>query len=342
MYYLKQVFLFQIGNYFRKYLFITFVSLAFIANILCFLVMRMKHNKKHSTCVYLSITAVSDNIIMFLVFHHWFASYVESTHFTNWVCKIKLYFVYVSMTYGSYEIVFMTLDKFIAILMPHKAAYLCTSKRAYIVSAITLVVSLVYFLPNIVWTAQIGQFSQCQRYAATGWYVTAYKYMSIAVFPFVPIFAILVMNFVIIRAVWKSRNLRGNQGEQSTERQVTVMLILVSVMFVVLALPIEITDIYHSYINVRRNVQTFVKYSFIRNMTVQLAQINNGINFFLYIISGSKFRGDLKLLFCGKKSQRFTKKAASARSGVNRTSRSSPGCDNEASAENPETQTERF
>ena len=103
-------------------------------NILSLLVMTMKHNRELSTCVFMSITAVKDNIVLSLAFYRWLVENTPFPQFTDWGCKIIIYTVHVFGSFGAYEIVLMTLDKAIAIKIPHKSAILCTAKRAWLVS----------------------------------------------------------------------------------------------------------------------------------------------------------------------------------------------------------------
>ena len=57
-------------------------------NILSLLVMTMKLNRNILTCVFMSITAVNDNIVLSLAFYRWL---VENTHFpqlTDWGSRL--------------------------------------------------------------------------------------------------------------------------------------------------------------------------------------------------------------------------------------------------------------
>ena len=288
----------------NKYFFIAFFPIGFITNILSFLVMRMKHNRHLSTCVYLSITAINDNIFLALALHLWFAKHVESTHYTKWVCKVKVFAVHVCGSFGAYEIILMTLDKLVAIVRPHKSAVLCTARRAKLSSGVNLLVCLLFYLPLWDFTSLLGDTSQCARYVRQGWYVTAYMYIALVVNPIIPVIAIFLMNTVIIRAVWNSRNLRTSLDERNPERQITLMLILVSIMLVILLLPMEISDNYYYYVGEPTDPEHFASLVFSFRLTKEIFNLNYGINFFLYLISGSKFRNDLKSLLCGKKSSK--------------------------------------
>ncbi len=143
-----------------KYWYVLFFVIGFVTNILSLLVMTMKHNRKLSTCVYMGVIAVNDNVYLLLAFHYWFANFIESSHYTTWVCKFKAYSVLVTGTFGGYEIFFMTLDKCIAITMPHKSTSLCTTKRAKIVSVVNLITCIIFYLPILPWTSLVGL--QCQ------------------------------------------------------------------------------------------------------------------------------------------------------------------------------------
>ena len=118
-------------------------------NILSLLVMTMKHNWNLSTCVLMSITAVNDNIVLSLAFYRWLVENMLFSQFTDWGCEIIIYTFHVFGSFGAYEIVLMTLDKAIAIKIPHKSAILCTAKRAWLVSAMNFFIMITFYLPNL-------------------------------------------------------------------------------------------------------------------------------------------------------------------------------------------------
>ena len=124
------LFVFQAAKKFRRYWSIIFYIISIIMNTLSFLVMTMKHNRHLSTCVYMSIIALNDNVVLSVNFHRWLEENTGFHVLTNSGCKIIIYLVHVVGSTGAFEIVLMTLDKVIAIKMPHKSAVLCTARRA--------------------------------------------------------------------------------------------------------------------------------------------------------------------------------------------------------------------
>ena len=85
---------------------------------------------------------------------------------------------------------------------------------------------------------------------------------------------------------------------KNAEHQLTIMLVLVTTLFIILLLPIYIRIIYVSFV-VATNSSEYASSILFFQITYKLLTTNNGINFFLYCISGTKFRNDLKEVFCG-------------------------------------------
>ena len=256
----------------------------------------------------MSIIAVNDNILLTLNFHRWLIENTAFSIYTDVGCKIMIYDFHVFGSFGAFEIGLMTLDKLIAIKFPHKSAVLCTAKRAKILSAINFLAIAIFYLPNLDFSKSVGK-GECARYVKEGWYVTAYSYLSIILIPVVPIKMLFVMNIIIIKAVWRSQRLRNeNQTVQqeknkNTEVQLTIMLILVSSVFIILLLPFEMREIYYTIFSKAETAKQYAIFIFVFDVTYELYNANYGINFYLYFVSGTKFRRDL-LALLGIKSRK--------------------------------------
>ena len=260
--------------------------------------MTMKHNRHLSTCVYMSFIAVNDNIALTLNFHRWLVENTAFAIYSDVGCKTIIYLNHVFWSYGAFEIVLMTLDKVIAIKFPHKSAVLCTAKRAKILSVINFFTITIFYLPNFDFSKSLSE-GDCARYIKDKWYVTVYSYISLIITSVIPVSMLFVMNIIIIKTVRKSQQMR-NQNQtvikdktKSTEVQLAVMLILVSSLFVILLLPFEIREIYYTIFSKARTPKEYAIFIFVFDITFELYNMNNGINFYLYFISGTKFRKDL-------------------------------------------------
>ena len=87
-------------------------------------------------------------------------------------------------------------------------------------------------------------------------------------------------------------------GKKDT--QLAVMLISVSFTFLFLMLPFLITMVLQYSVDYKHDPKLFADFSLAVQVSTQLMLTNACINFFLYSLTGSKFRADLKSLFCKK------------------------------------------
>ena len=120
------------------------------------------------------------------------------------------------------------------------------------------------------------------------------------------------MNVVIIHTlrmrsskqlmIIKNQGQGQNEGQtmriKSTERQIYVTLLLVTFGFLVLTTPSKIMPLYVQAVGYGDTPTMFAAFYLFYQLSQKALYTNNGINFFLYIMSGQKFRIDLKKLFC--------------------------------------------
>ena len=135
-----------------------------------------------------------------------------------------------------------------------------------------------------------------------------YSWLSFVLNAIIPFTLLIHMNFVIVKTVRISgKLLKGNvtitgmEARQRTlkiaENQVTLMLLLVTTLFLILLCPTYVRFIYLLFAKIDTPLDYANSALFIQ-ITYKLYSSNNGINFFLYCISGQKFLNDLKEILC--------------------------------------------
>ena len=110
------------------------------------------------------------------------------------------------------------------------------------------------------------------------------------------------MNYVIVKTVRNSLKMfRGDAPTQKTmksaENQLTIMLLVITTLFLILLLPTYVRFIYTAFVSSDTPTK-FATSIFISEISYKLYVTNHGINFFLYCVSGKKFRSDLKQIVC--------------------------------------------
>ena len=310
--------MFKAGIQIDKWWFLILVPFGFIGNCLSLAVMAMKHNRRLSTCTYLMAINTNDNICLILFIIQWLVTNTDLITVTDLVCKIHGSLIIIFVYNGSYQVILMTIDKCLAIRFPHKASLFCTPKRAKIALLLSFVFLVIFNSPHFYLTRLVVL--DCAGYAVKHPLVEAYVYLSFIVASLIPFVSLIVMNCLIIRAVRKSRKMHlsscSNLGPRNSvseandkvhnnsqvmkmkqvETQLTRMLVLIATVHVILFLPSYIRFVYSQIVDVRGSPDVYAGFFFFVHLSFKLYATNSGINFFVYLFSGLKFRNDLKIL----------------------------------------------
>ena len=230
-----------------------------------------------------------------------------------WFCTSIVTILFTSSMCSTFFILSMTFERFYSIIRPHKAASFNTVRRAKITIISIVIFSIFYNFPAWFVTGQSGQSRNCVPYALamSSLHGQIYYWSSNVLSFFLPFILLLVMNTVIIntlRRTSKSSKLtksrmqgRGETGGQAqksrnSETQIFVILLLVTFAFLILSSP---TYIYIFLVYAKLNKPTpysVATFHLLFHIAQKTYYTNYGINFYLYVMSGQKFRTDLGLL----------------------------------------------
>ena len=84
---------------------------------------------------------------------------------------------------------------------------------------------------------------------------------------------------------------------KSSDKQVFAILLLVAFSFLILITPLYVFILYNLLVDYMKSPRAFAGFYLFYHVMHKMYFTNYGINFFLYVISGNKFRTDLLLLF---------------------------------------------
>ena len=298
---------FKIANFISIYWFPFFIPIGLVGNTLSFLVMIKKNNRKMSTCIYMAAISINDNIMMFVCFHDYLVSVLHVHTWEPIECQIDPYVSLFVLQNGTFQVLAMTLDKYIAIKWPHKAVTYSTPGRAKRIAVGLSICAFLYNDPPLFFSKIIG--GQCFNYGSSSVISKVYSWFSFVLNAIIPFTLLIHMNFLIVKAVRTSGKMfkendtyTGMEARQKTmksaEKQVTIMLLLVTTLFLILLCPIYIRFIYLAFAKPDTPFE-YASSMFFFQISYKLYSANNGINFFLYSISGQKFRNDLKeIMYC--------------------------------------------
>ena len=312
---------YKIVTFISTYWFPILLPIGFFGNILSFIVMIKSNNRKMSTCIYMAAISVNDSTLMAVAFHLWLMSITSKVQPTSVSCWVTPYLSAVVLQNSTFQILAMTIDKYIAIKWPHKAALYSTPRRAkYILFGIFIFVAI-YNIPHIVFEVALN--GRCYAYSIKHVAAKVHSWLSFVLNGVIPFSTLIYMNSVIVKTVRRSRTLFGNNDTITTtdcstnkinkametkqqnrfknvERQLTIMLLLVTTLFLILLIPTYIRFIYTSFVK-GTTPSRFAGHELFTRVSHNLYITNSCINFFLYCISGKKFRNDLRDILCSNR-----------------------------------------
>ena len=294
---------FKVANFINLYWYPILVPIGLVGNTLSFAVMMKPNNRKMSTCIYMAAISINDNLMMYVCFHVFLVSALHIHKWHHFECTFFIIFCsLVSLQGSTYLILAMTVDKYIAIKWPHKAATYSTPRRATLIVVALQICVIIYNVPHLFLPSTVGD-NKCVAYSNSSVISRVHSWLSFVLDAVIPFTLLIHMNFVIVKTVRNSRKMFSATGKdkrqktmKTTENQLTIMLLLVTTLFLILLGPTYFRFIYVAFVK-RDTPPEFAKSMLVFQITAKLYKTNSGINFMLYCISGKKFRNDLKEIF---------------------------------------------
>lgn len=285
------------------------IPIGIIGNICALFLLNRKWIRDLSVSFFLSALAYSDIgfLLCFFTFR-WLTNSViplDLADLYSAACKAALYMNSIFIQTSSLLVVAVTYDRFFTVYFPLKAKTHCTKKRAKIVtSCIVIVVFGLFSWFLWGWHSSGGECTLMPNFHDV--FTNALLYIHIALFPIIPCICLIVLNTLILVKTTRSMRRRGSKlgvsargRANNTTKKVTVLVLVTSVTYLALTLPFGL--MYIMSMNVSSHEDTWdvedqTKYT-LRILADFLLLINSSINFFLYILSGEKFRKEAILMF---------------------------------------------
>lgn len=275
-------------------------------NALILVVMTRHKMTGTSTCVHLCIMALADMVVLTIgLVPEWFEVSLKRKfkEIHPVTCKLEKFLFYTSGDTSIWVLVIFTLDRLVAIAFPLRKKSVCTPSRAKLFGAVVLACAVVKNF-HVFWTRgpeyKMGKnndtyilrsncgkptpgFNQFESFIRP-WIVFA----TVNVIPFA---VILCCNVVIIRALCRVRRVATIGALVSpsvaTDRsmvQMTAMCLSASFCFLVCITPSIIVIIGRPY------WEKTAPYDTAKGVSNMLTYVNHSVNFFLYCVTGRRFR----------------------------------------------------
>ncbi|XP_076434614.1 FMRFamide peptide receptor frpr-18-like [Babylonia areolata] len=288
-------------------------------NVMTIIIMKRHKSDEAVINIYFTALAFLDLVILdVFLLDEWagitFGFYIK--HQNNAVCKIYNWIKTASTTIGGWFLVSLTFHRAVCVVWPHRVSSLCT--RRTVASAVlgtmvfhACVYSHYLYGYNL---RYVNGTSDYRCIVLLGSYLmfvdTIFTYVDLVLYSLLPFTCIIFANCVL---VWKLRATVQEIRQKCAERgsvvarekaanSVTWTVILVSVAYVVLTLPaaVDYIAVFVFDPSVAVSVAERVKVFFVRAVTHMLMYCNSAVNFYIYCLTGEKFRKEFVKIFCRK------------------------------------------
>lgn len=293
---------FTIGKQINLYYPPILIIVGTIGNVLSFAVYAMKKYKGKPIAMYIKVLSVLDTIMLivgmlqyWLLFNFFPASLSESH------CHGMFFVVNFFGNYSHWLIVVLTVDRFVSVVLPHKTYF--SPRRIkqviFFIAVIALIKNFHYmWTTDYVFNRKRGVAMCAYGLISKGADVTGYQWFDMCISSIIPFAIIISLNICIFIALKKRDSIREKSSKVNSvsalaKRNLTIMLLVVSSVFVILTAPLFVFRLYFSMINVAKYSKLTASYFITHHICHKLWYTNNGVNFFLYCMLRKRFRDDL-------------------------------------------------
>ena len=140
---------YKVSSVIATYWFPILVPIGLIGNTLSFLVMVKPNNRQLSTCNYMAALSINDNIMMVLALDAYLLTEIKVHILNESECKFLAYLHLLFLQNSTFQVLAMTIDKFIAVKWPHKAAIYSSAKRTRQTTIGIFICVLIYNIPHL-------------------------------------------------------------------------------------------------------------------------------------------------------------------------------------------------
>ena len=288
------------------------VFLGLVGNLLTIVILSQPAMHS-STNVYLTALAAWDSVVLVgTALLIGLPGIPNLTLYMNYIYPYVVCYIYplalVAQTATIWLTVSFTVERFIAVSHPLKAASMCTIHRAKVVIGCVSIGALIYNLPRWFEYRTVFRSDPITNQTVVGIEETAFgknavylqvyfSWLYVPIMCCVPLLVLSILNTFLVLAVRKSRRQRKDMNvKQSRENNVTIMLAAVVIVFIVCQVPALVYNL--AFAIDKGHVHSSFGYMVLSHLRNFLVNLNSSVNFILYCAMGQKFRRILIHTLC--------------------------------------------
>lgn len=283
------------------------VIIGLIGNALVVVVVACNRQMRNTTNILIINLAMAD--LLFITFCVPFTATdyaLAEWPFGNIWCKVVQYFLHVCAYASVYTLVLMSLDRFLAVVVPVASMSIRTERNTYMAIVVVWSVIVVSCFPvymshgRFEYTYALEQHSACTFLPTEAYNLMAFQISFFLTSYVIPLALICVLYLFMLNRLWHGVNPGGHVSIESIrgKKRVTRLVIIVVIIFAACWAPVQIVLVLKSVHHYELNPRNIV----IQITSQVLAYSNSCVNPILYAFLSENFRKAFrKLIACHDK-----------------------------------------
>ena len=283
-----------------------------IGNVLSFIAVTNKHCKKSSFTTYIAAFAVVDTVFLFLVvLNSWlhFVFDIDLQEINTVSCKLIEFLILLFGHGSSWLIAALTVERTFCTYFPYKVKIVCRPRTGYIVIA-TIFLFLSALNLHELFGFGFEYHSESNRTDCSfiniryeNFVLYYFSWIEFALYFLLPVLVIIVGNSATVIRVFRTNTASlatSDVNRTRRNRHLLIITLLVSFSFIIFVSPVTLYFSLKPYLfeDADYFFSSSVAEDVVSTIVYHLGFMNHAINFFLYILSGKRFRRGLKAAFC--------------------------------------------
>ena len=300
-----------------------------LGNIVSLVVLCRPNMRKIPTSLYLIVLAIGDTLylttkLMNTLNRYYLNQFLDSQ---TW-CKMGSHVNDASQFLSVWILVAMTAERLVAVRHPLRVSSTCSKRNTKIVVAVITLIACLLPIYTYWFIAFLPSRNICAYVPEYFHIVKVWTWVYAGMVTYIPIALLIYFNVTIIVAIRKSESeqralvcrVPGGGNSVSHSRQVTLMVLAVSCVFVVCLLPFALDHPIQHILMDPTDPVTYARYALAGYACLLLASLNHAVNFILYMLTARRFRAELLLMVshCGKACRRLLSSPGKAASTFRR------------------------
>lgn len=260
--------------------------IGFLGNCLTIFTLTRPRNRNSTTAFFLTILAVSDNIILLSgSFYFWLTRTLGVYDSTEVECRLAFFLSITSIQISSWTLATISIERAFCVALPLKAKTIFTKRTAIFISGLVTVFFCSLNIGFVIFQTKESDENICYfEDPFIPFYTNIFPVLDFLFTFLLPCIILIVTSLITI--IMLQKKMKGKNAF-SVVSTVAVTMLLVNLVFVITMLPFCVYQIINT-----DNSEEADMYSIL----LQVAELNPVFNFPLYCLANKRFRNEVKSL----------------------------------------------